>query len=92
VHKPSVITPLAFTRLFNPLSPEGRAIQTLCDSYRTLADYAETMAVDQIFALLEVFAACFLFGSVYVPMKRFNLGDGRLRLIFLVFRERKKKV
>ncbi|KAI6174571.1 hypothetical protein M3Y97_01005300 [Aphelenchoides bicaudatus] len=34
------------------------------------------MAVEQLLSLAEIFFACFLFGSLFVPIKRFNPGDG----------------
>lgn len=34
------------------------------------------MAVEQLIALVEIFFACFLFGSLFVPVKRYNPGDG----------------
>lgn len=48
--------------------------------FQTPSPNPPEMAVEQLVALIEVFFACFLLGSLYVPVKRFNPGDGKFFL------------
>lgn len=37
------------------------------------------MDYGNLISLIQVFFACFLFGSLFVPIKRYGAGDGELK-------------